>query len=82
MKGLKTSLIEALHVESTKKPLELKRTMMGLKFLYKMESNSIYTNFLVTLEKGEDYKYEKTTRPGGVELEPRMPENTCTNIGW
>ena len=90
MRTFKISLIEAIHIDASDPSLELTKNELGLRFLYKVKSNSAYTKTLAFLGEGEDHKYddsEKATMPLRVNLrrlgrrlmeEPRILEkNTC-----
>ena len=66
-----TSPVESLHVEANAPPLELRRNKLGLRFLYKLKSNSSYIETLNTLDDNEDQNYkenERSIKPTGVYL--------------
>ena len=70
--------------------MELRRNKLGLRFLYRLRSNSTYTVSLNTLNDREDQNYgrnEGSTKPIGVHLrkleqeyinEQREPPGTTT----
>ena len=41
--AFRTSPLESMHVEANDSPLELRRNELGLRFLYKLRSNIVYT---------------------------------------
>ena len=59
--ALRTSPVEALHVETADPPLELRRNELGLKFLYKLKNNTSYIETLNILDDREykNYKIKK-----------------------
>ena len=50
----RTSPVESLHVEANYSQLELRRNELGLRFLYKLKSNSTYKETFNTLDNNED----------------------------
>ena len=58
----RASPVEALDVKENDPPLELKRNKLGLRFLYKLKSNTSYIETLNTLDDREDQNYEKNER--------------------
>ena len=55
----RTSPVKFLHVEANDPPLELRRNELGLRFLYKLKSNSSYIETLNTLDNNKDQNYEE-----------------------
>ena len=49
-------------VEANNPPLELRRNELGLRFLYKLKSNTIYIDTLNKLGDREDQNYEENER--------------------
>ena len=44
----RTSPVESIHVETNDPPLELRRNELGLRFQYKLKSNSLYIDIKYT----------------------------------
>ena len=69
--AFKTSPVEALHVEANAPPLERMKNEMRLRFLYKLKTNTSYTETLNTLDDRDDQNYkenERLIKPIGVYL--------------
>ena len=69
--AFRISPIESLHIEANDTPMELRRNELGLRFLYRLKSNSSYIETLNTLENNKDQNYEENERskkPTGVYL--------------
>ena len=60
--AFRTSPVEALHVNANDPLLELRRNELGLKFLYKLKSNTSYIETLNTLNDREDKNYKENER--------------------
>ena len=52
--AFRTSLVEALHVETNDSPLEREKNVLELRILYKIKSNTSYIETLNTLDDRED----------------------------
>ena len=57
MEAFRISPIEALNVETN-----MRKNELGLRFLYKLKINLIYTESLITLDDSKDYNYENKER--------------------
>ena len=71
MCAFRTTSVESLHAEAYDPTIELRRNKLGLKFLYRLRSNTKYTESLNTLDDREDQNYEEnkgTTKPTGLHL--------------
>ena len=60
--AFRSSWVEALYVEANDPLLELRMNELGLRFLYKLKSNSSYIYTLNTLDDIEDENYENLRR--------------------
>ena len=71
LKETKNVTKESLHVVAYDSLLELGRNELGLRFLYKLRSNTIYTKSLKTLNDRDNQNYEENKgaiKPTGVHL--------------
>ena len=59
--AFRTSPVESLHIEAYDSLLELRKNKLGLRFLYKLKSNTIYTESLNTWMKEGTKTIKKTT---------------------
>ena len=65
------SPVESLHSEACDPAMELRRNKLELRFLYRLKSNSTYTESLHTLDDREDQNYvsnKGATKQIGVHL--------------
>ena len=61
-RAFRTSPVESMHLEANDPPLELKRNTLGLRFLYKLKSNTSYIETLNKLNDKDNQNYEENER--------------------
>ena len=69
--AFKTSLIKILNVEANNPSLVLRRNKLGVRFIYKLKSNTSYTESLNKLGESNNKSYEeneRATKPMEVNL--------------
>ena len=67
----RTSPVESMYAEAYDPTMELRKKELGLRFLYRLRSNSTYTDSLNTLDDREDQNMQETKeqkKPTGVHL--------------
>ena len=57
-----TGTFRTLSVKANDSPLELRQNELGLCFLYKLKSNTLYIEILNTLDNREDQNNEENER--------------------
>ena len=63
--------VESLHAEAYDLTLELRKNVLGLRILYKLQSNTTYKESLNIMDAGENKTYEENegaTKQTGVYL--------------
>ena len=62
------SPVVSLHMEAWDSTMKLRRNKLGLRFLYRLKSNTTYTESLNILDDRKDQNYEENkgaTKPTG-----------------
>ena len=75
--SFRISLVESLNLKTNDPPLELRKNELGLRFLYKLKSNTSYIEILNTLDDRENQNYEEKVRSiKPTEVYPRRLEQS------